>query len=301
MVPSRNLFTQAKPETLSGKIFQFPLVRIFFVSLFIGPYLIFHNRIIADFIVSTSERMQAVLNVLDAVFSIVMMILLYSLYIRVVEKRQAHEMSLKKSFHEMSSGFLISFGLVGFMVLIMTVLGYYRVGQLNSPFAILEGLFFFGIGSFIQVLAFRLILFRLMEELMGTWIAFVLVASVFGIAHIFNPNAGIGSTLALVLGDVLLAAAFVYTRRLWLVWGIHLGWNFFQDGIFGMPNSGITELVSWIQPEIRGPGWITGGNFGIELSYIALVFSFAVGVIIFKRAIDKKQIVRPVWRRQEGD
>ena len=301
MVSARSLFTQANPVTLQGKILQFPLVRILLVALFIVPFLIFHNRFIADFIVSTEERIQSVLNSLDAVVSITVMILLYSFYTRVVEKRQAHEISLAKSLKEMSSGFFISFGLVGFMVLLMAVLGYYEVGHLNSSLSILEAIFFFGIGSFIQVLLFRLILFRLTEELMGTWMAFALVAAVFGIAHIANPNAGAGSTVALVLGDVLLAAAFIYTRRLWLVWGIHMGWNFFQDGIFGMPNSGITELVSWIQPDISGPNWITGGNFGIELSYIALLLSLVFGIIIFKKAIEKRQIVPPVWKRDYGN
>jgi hypothetical protein len=101
----------------------------------------------------------------------------------------------------------------------------------------------------------------------------------------------------MILGDVLLFVAFIYTRRLWFVWGIHWGWNFFQDGVFGMPNSGVTEFLSWIRPVIRGPEWITGGGFGIETSCIAVCLSFVVGLLILKTAVDKRQIVLPVWRR----
>ncbi len=82
-----------------------------------------------------------------------------------------------------------------------------------------------------------------------------------------------------------------------MVWGIHLGWNLFQDGVFGMPNSGITDLPSWIQPNINGPEWITGGSIGIEMSVIATVLSLIVGLIIIKKAIEKKQIVAPVWKK----
>ena len=32
---------------------------------------------------------------------------------------------------------------------------------------------------------------------------------------------------------LLLGAAYVLTRRLWLAIGIHFGWNFMQAGVFG--------------------------------------------------------------------
>lgn len=105
--------------------------------------------------------------------------------------------------------------------------------------------------------------------------------------------------MAFILEDILLFAAFIYTRRIWLVWGIHWGWNFFQDGVFRMPNSGVTELPSWIQPVIQGPEWITGGGFGIETSFIAVFLSLIVGLIILKTAMDKNQIVLLAWKRTE--
>ena len=66
-----------------------------------------------------------------------------------------------------------------------------------------------------------------------------------------------------------------------------------------MPNSGVTELVSWIQPVIQGPEWITGGGFGIETSYIAIFLSLVLGLVILKVSVDKSQIVSPIWKRTE--
>ncbi len=296
-IKSEQLFTSVHPQSVIGRIIQFPIVRILIVAVFIAPFLLFHNKVIADLIASASGLFHSLLVIADAVVSIVIFMLLYSLYVRFVEKRKAYEISGKKSVVEFGWGFLISFVLVSFMVLLMVLLGYYRIIETDSPQIIVNSFFFFGMGAFLQVLAFRVVLFRLFEELLGTWFAFVLVAAIFAIAHIPNPNTSLWSTLALIITDILLVSAFIYTRRIWLVWGIHMGWNFFQDGIFGMPNSGITRLESWIQPAISGPEWITGGGRGIEASVIAVCLSLGVAIVILKMSINKKQFVSPIWKR----
>ena len=120
----------------------------------------------------------------------------------------------------------------------------------------------------------------------------------FGIVHLGNPDAGIWSVVALIIGDVLLMSAYILTRRIWLVWGIHFAWNFFQDGVFGMPNSGVTKFESWIQPAIQGPEWITGGSFGIEMSWIALFLSVVLGIFILLKAVKEGQVVDPLWTKK---
>ncbi len=296
-VESEKLFTQADPKTTAGKILQFPLIRIVLVFLYIGPYLLFHNNVIADALASSSGTAHSIFMAVDAVLSIGIIMFLYSLYTRFIEKRKAFELSGKQIVREMSTGILISMGLVGGMALLMTILGYYRIEQMGSLMVLQDGVFFFGMGAFLQVLAFRLVIFRLSEELVGTWLAFAIVAIVFSAVHLGNPDTGLLSTAFMILGDILLAAAFIYTRRIWMVWGIHFAWNLFQDGVFGMPNSGITDLPSWIQPNIKGPEWITGGSIGIEMSVIATVFSLMIGLFLVKKAIEKKQIVSPAWKK----
>ena len=86
------------------------------------------------------------------------------------------------------------------------------------------------------------------------------------------------------------------TRRIWLIWGMHFSWNFFQEGIFGMPNSGY-QRDGLIKPIINGPEWITGGKFGIEASVISILILLIIGIIILKKAIEKNQLVLPAWKR----
>ncbi len=297
MITADQLFTRAQPRSFWGRVLQFPILRIFIAALFMLPYLLFHNRVIGDLLASYAGPHRSLLLCADILVTLGIMLWLYRLYARWIEKREAHEISLKNSLPELGAGYLISFFLVGGMVLLLVVLGYYSIIETGTLRVVFDSLFRFGIGAFLQVLFFRLILFRLGEELLGTWLAWVGTAAVFGIAHAGNENATLWTTTALILGDILLISAFIYTRRLWLVWGMHAGWNFFQDGIFGMSNSGISSFESWITPNIDGPAWITGGAFGIEASVIALAASVSVGLIILNRAVKRGQIVRPLWKR----
>jgi hypothetical protein len=57
-------------------------------------------------------------------------------------------------------------------------------------------------------------------------------------------------------GGVLLSAAYVLTRRLWLAIGIHFGWDFSQDAIFGV-GKGAKGLVVG---ELSGPALLSGGE-----------------------------------------
>jgi membrane protease YdiL (CAAX protease family) len=220
--------------------------------------------------------------------------------VKYVERRKCHELSINGSFKEFGIGFIISLSLVSIMVLLMVVLGLYKVVDINSAKVIVDGFFFFAMGAFIQVMFFRIIVFRLTEELLGSWLAIILIPVIFGFVHIFNTNATIWTSIGIMITDILWIAVFMYTRRIWMVWGLHMGWNFIQDGIFGMSNSGITEFPSWLDTEITGPQWLTGGNFGIEASYITISMILVVGFIILKKVIQHNQIIKPIWVRQKA-
>jgi membrane protease YdiL (CAAX protease family) len=297
MTTAADLFTRQKPGFLLGRIIQFPLIRIVIAFLFLAVYLIPHNKFIVDAIATTSGTFHSILVRIDDFISILILFFIYRLYARSVENRKAHEIALSGAISEFSVGFGISLILVGGMVLLLTALGYYRVSSADSPSIILHAFFRFGIGAFAQVLLFRLILLRLLEEWLGSWLAMFIVALTFGLLHLANANASVFRCSAIILSDVLLIAAFYLTRRLWLVWGIHFGWNFLQDGIFGMPNSGETQFPSWLTSTVDGPEWLTGGTFGIEASYVSVGLNLIVGILLLSIVIRKGQIVRPKWQR----
>jgi membrane protease YdiL (CAAX protease family) len=69
-------------------------------------------------------------------------------------------------------------------------------------------------GAFIQVLAFRIILFRLTEEMPGSWPALFIVAVLFGFFHFFNEDATSWPSITLILSDILLIATLYIQEEL---------------------------------------------------------------------------------------
>ena len=291
------MFTQVKPVSRLGKVLQFPLTRIVLAFLFVLPILILSNLFFAHVIKPAPEPTATILRYARSILTIVGLMIVYRLYVRRVEKRHAYEMTLGKSFGEFGAGSLISLGLIGLMILVMAVAGYYRIDHFNPAGALVDSLFHFGVVAFVEELLFRVILFKLVEELCGSWIALIATGLLFGFLHIVNPNATLWTSVGIVISSsVFLTCAFMLTRRIWMIWGVHLFWNLAQAGVFGMPCSGVTS-DNWIAPVISGPEWVTGGAFGVEASPIFILLPLCVGVVILKKALERDRLVRPMWRR----
>ncbi|MGH9703358.1 MAG: lysostaphin resistance A-like protein, partial [Candidatus Acidiferrales bacterium] len=141
-------------------------------------------------------------------------------------------------------------------------------------------------------------LFRLIQLAGGTWIAIVISSALFGLAHAFNPGASFTSTLAIALeAGVLLAAAFIVTRRLWLPIGIHAGWNFAEGSLFGMAVSGGHSRSSLLAGALKGPVILTGGEFGPEASVVAIAVCLAAAAFLLRRSSRLGLLIRPPWSR----
>jgi uncharacterized protein len=150
-----------------------------------------------------------------------------------------------------------------------------------------------------EELLFRGVVFRLIQEWAGTWIALVVSAAFFGLAHAANPGATWISSLAIALeAGVLLGAAFVVTRNLMFPIGLHFAWNFCEGPIYGTQVSGHVFLTSAITAHLSGPSILTGGSFGPEAGLFAIVTCLvaAGGLLVF--AIRRSLVVPPAWSRR---
>lgn len=111
------------------------------------------------------------------------------------------------------------------------------------------------------------------------WLAIALTSVFFGFVHFNNPDAGAISTLNTIFAGVWLGIAYLKTRDLWFVLGLHLMWNWMQGAFFGIEVSGLKEIVAApLLKEIdRGPLWLTGENYGIE-GGIACTIAISVSI-----------------------
>jgi membrane protease YdiL (CAAX protease family) len=89
-------------------------------------------------------------------------------------------------------------------------------------------------------------------------------ALLFGLLHLLNPGASSLATVNLTLLGLLFALPMIMTGRLALSIGLHMGWNVFQNNVFGLPNSGKPSNTSLLVTQDVGPAIWTGGAFGPE-------------------------------------
>ena len=182
---------------------------------------------------------------------------------------------------------------------VAALVGVYDIVGWGSTRSILYALVMIGIipGVMEEVL-FRGILFRHLEDFGGSWFALALTSALFGVAHIFNPNATFFSSFAIAVeAGILLGGAYMLTRSLWAPIGLHAAWNFTQGQIFDVPVSGI-DGTGLVEARLSGPELLSGGTFGLEASVIALVIATGAGIWLVVRAVRAGRLVRPWWVRR---
>ena len=191
--------------------------------------------------------------------------------------------------------------LFSLVTLVAALVGVYSIVGLGDARSILFVAVTFGIiPGVMEELLFRGILFRHLEDFGGSWFALALTSALFGVAHIFNPNATIFSSFAIAVeAGVLLGGAYMLTRSLWAPIGIHAAWNFTQGEVYDVPVSGI-DGTGLVEAQLSGPELLSGGAFGLEASVIALMIATAAGLWLVVRAVRAGHIVRPWWVRRRS-
>jgi membrane protease YdiL (CAAX protease family) len=172
------------------------------------------------------------------------------------------------------------------------VLGLRGLGALWSmlALAVFSGVF--------EEILLRGIVFRQIEAWLGSWIALATSSALFGVLHIGNPGATWFSSLAIAIeAGILLGAAYMLTRRLWLAIGIHAAWNFTQGWVFSVPVSGGEAPLGLLITRRVGPDWLTGGDFGLEASVVAMVVATLAGLWLLWQAVRAGQVVPAPWQR----
>lgn len=235
---------------------------------------------------------------LGAVLMAAAVILGYKAYKRWVERADDIELPFSGALPELGAGIAIGTGLFSLMTAIVAMLGGFEVlgvrgaGQIWTMVAIAT------VSGTLEEILFRGIILRHMENLIGTWGALIFTSALFGLLHITNPDATWFSSFAIALeAGILLGAAYLLTRRLWLAIGIHAAWNFTQGWIFSVPVSGGEAPLGLLITRRVGPDWLTGGDFGLEASAVAMVVATGAGVLLLILAYRRGHFVAPMWKR----
>lgn len=231
--------------------------------------------------------------------SIVILLVVYELLIRRMGEHPRDDYRDANWLRNLGLGLLAGLVVFSAAVGIAALLGVYRItgpGDLTGlvPALIAAALF----PAVSEELLFRGILFRFLEEWGGSWVALLLTSAFFGASHLMNPHATAIAAIGIALeAGVMLGAAYMLTRSLWLPMGLHAAWNFAQGEIWDIPVSG-TPVHGVVNAQLTGPPLLTGDGFGLEASLIAIVVATGFGLWLLWLAIRKGELVQPRWVRR---
>ena len=182
--------------------------------------------------------------------------------------------------------------------MILIFLGIFKVEGL-SPLTFLIPAVAMAVKSAIFAeLVFCGVLLKSVEVMLGTWAGVIASSAVFGFIHLLNPDATTGGTIYITIeAGLLLAGAYLMTRRLWMAIGFRVAWNYVQSAIFSGIVSGAVAEPGLIRNTLTGPDLLTGGSFGMERSVIALILCTTAGMILLLIAKRRGRILPPPWRR----
>lgn len=277
---------------LARRFLRSPPVRVLLLGFILLLMMGMNQDVMTSYASEPVKAVQHIVALAIAGFAV------YLGYAHFIEQRAASELALPGMGRELGIGLVIGAGLYATCELVLMAMGIYRIDGLNPLSFMIPAIAMALASGIFEELLFRGVLFGAVESWFGSWAALVVSSLVFGLTHLMNPEATLeGALFIAVEAGILLAAAYMLTRRLWLSMGFHVAWNYTQSAIFSSIVSGNEAASGLIRSTIDGPDYLTGGNFGVESSVLALVVCTTTGIAMAVMAAKRGKIVPPIWKR----
>ncbi|GAA4095748.1 CPBP family intramembrane glutamic endopeptidase [Actinomadura miaoliensis] len=222
----------------------------------------------------------ALLTLVLGLATAVLAVVVYGRVVRWTERRAPVEVAVKGAAAAVARGLVIGVAMFAAVIGNIAFNDGYRIDGLGSPEGAAGLAGFMAAAAVTEELLFRGVLFRIIEERIGTWLALSLTGLLFGLSHLTNPHASLWGAIAIAIeAGGMLAAAYAATRNLWVPIGLHFGWNFAAAGIFSTEVSGNGATEGLLRGETSGPALFTGGEFGPEASPPAIGFGVLLTIV----------------------
>ena len=114
---------------------------------------------------------------------------------------------------------------------------------------------------------------------MGFWPSAFLLSGLFGLLHGTNGGETVLGDLSVVSFGLLLCLFLRRTGNLWCAVGFHLGYDWGQTFLYGVPNSGLLPSHNLLNASFSGPRWLTGGTVGPEASIFCPIVLAIVAIL----------------------
>ena len=143
--------------------------------------------------------------------------------------------------------------------------------------------------AFFEELVIRGYVFAVLRRAAGWKLALIATSVVFGLLHAWNPGADAESILAVVVAGFFLGAIFLATKSLYAAGAAHFAWNWMMAGALHTPVSGLPLATPDYKTVDAGPDWLTGGVWGPEGGFGAVVAMFIVLFFLYGRHLRRME------------
>lgn len=272
------------------KVLHFPVTKIIVgIVVPFSLFVVIQNFVLKPFFYSVISEKSIADPIIIFISSIVLLVSYYFLF-RLYDKRKITELSLKYLSKEMFGGFIFGFSIISLSIFILYLLGQYQAFSITTTHYSARMFTVLLFAAIVEDLFHRGLILRVLENWLGTNIAIV-IAMLVELQHLSNPASSILSLPLYFIWGFTMAMMFIYTKRIWLPYFFHIGWNFSQP-FYGSNLTGTNDMGSIIQSKFTGPELLTGGAFGIEGSIFTPTFLLLIGITLYYRAKRESKIVK---------
>ena len=199
-------------------------------------------------------------------------------------------------------GLLLGFGTNGLCVLISVLMGDIKLSYSGFEWKLLIAfLVFIFIQSSSEEVTDRVYLYQKLRRRYRSPLAAILINSiVFMAMHMGNPGFTWVAGSQIFLAGLIWSLLVYYYDSVWVAFWFHAAWNYTQNIIFGLPNSGIISEYSIFKLEAASArnGLFYNVDFGVEGSIGSSLVLLAV-IIVLVIINRKKPERRDYWAEAE--
>ncbi len=114
------------------------------------------------------------------------------------------------------------------------------------------------------------------------WVAVLVNGVLFGLLHSFNPGVTVLAIADITICGIAYSLLRWYSGSIWTCFGIHTMWNFTQNFLFGLPNSGLVSEASVFHLDAANgiSNLIYSYEFGVEGALPAVFIDLLLAVVI---------------------
>ena len=115
--------------------------------------------------------------------------------------------------------------------------------------------------------------------------------------HLFNPGASVIPMMSVLVAGLLFSLMVYYMDSIWCAMAAHTAWNYTQNVILGLPNSGSVSPVSVFKLDAASAksSFAYNVEFGLEGSILAITVMTITGLAIIIIYRKKKLLPFNPW------